>query len=224
MRNNGKSRQMGIPNPFCYERLCGCIRDNWEKIKAYFETRTKGQRHKVSQLHIRSIKDAKSLFKMNYKSLAERCNPIVSRLIGEGGFSARYMVETDIAKCFPSIYSHALVWALEGKDWAKEHREDHELWQIKLDYFVRNLKFGETNGLLIGPHASNLLSEIILTRVDECLSSIYKYYIRHIDDYNCYVETHEEAERFIVDQRKELKKYGLSLNESKTKIYELPIV
>lgn len=224
MRNNGKSRQMGIPNPFCYERLCGCIRDNWEKIKAYFETRTKGQRHKVSQLHIRSIKDAKSLFKMNYKSLAERCNPIVPRLIGEGGFSARYMVETDIAKCFPSIYSHALVWALEGKDWAKEHREDHELWQIKLDYFVRNLKFGETNGLLIGPHASNLLSEIILTRVDECLSSIYKYYIRHIDDYNCYVETHEEAERFIVDQRKELKKYGLSLNESKTKIYELPIV
>ncbi len=223
IRNNGKSRQMGIPNPFCYERLCGCIRDNWEKLKGFFEARTKGQKYKVSQLHIREINGTKSLFKMNYKSLAERCDPIVPKIISESGFSARYMVETDIAKCFPSIYSHALVWALEGKDWAKVHRSDTALWQIKLDYFVRNLKYGETNGLLIGPHASNLLSELILTRVDEFLSADYNY-LRHIDDYNCYVETHEEAERFIVDQRRALKEYGLSLNESKIKIHELPIV
>ena len=223
IRNNGKSRQMGIPNPFCYERLCGCIRDNWDKLKAYFESRTKRQKYRISQLHIREMKDTKSLFKMNYKSFAERCNPIVPKLLAEGAFSARYMVETDIAKCFPSIYSHALVWALEGKNWAKAHKDDKSLWQIKLDYFVRNLKYGETNGLLIGPHASNLLSEIILTRVDEELCSRYRY-LRHIDDFNCYVETHEEAERFIVDQRRALKEYGLSLNESKTKIHELPIV
>ena len=223
IRNNGKSRQIGIPNPFCYERLCGCIRDNWEKLKGYFEARTKGQRYKISQLHIREIKDTKSLFKMNYKSLTERCNPIAPMIISESGFSVRYMVETDIAKCFPSMYSHALVWALEGKDWAKEHRDETSLWQIKLDFFVRNLKYGETNGLLIGPHASNLLSEIILTRVDESLSARYDF-IRHIDDYNCYVETHEDAERFIVDQRKALKEYGLMLNEGKTKIHELPIV
>ena len=223
IRNNGKSRQMGIPNPFCYERLCRCIKENWENLKAYFEAHTKGQRHLISQLHIRQMKDVKSLFKMNYKSIAERCNPIVPKMIGESGFSARYMVETDIAKCFPSIYSHALVWALEGKDWAKSHKKDKTLWQIKLDYFVRNIKYGETNGLLIGPHASNLLSEIILTRVDEELASRYTY-LRHIDDFNCYVATHEDAERFIVDQRRALKQYGLSLNESKTKIHELPIV
>ena len=223
VRNNGKSRQMGIPNPFCYERLCKCLRENWDKLKAYFEAHTRGQNHKISQLHIRQMKDTKSLFKMNYKSLSERCDPIVPRLLSEGGFSARYMVETDIAKCFPSIYSHALVWALEGRDWAKTHKDDKALWQIKLDYFVRNIKYGETNGLLIGPHASNLLSEIILTKVDEELAPKYTY-IRHIDDYNCYVETHEDAERFIVDQRRILKQYGLSLNENKTKIRELPIV
>ena len=116
-----------------------------------------------------------------------------------------------------------MVWALEGKEWAKAHKDDKPSpWQVNLDYVVRNLKYGETNGLLIGPHASNLLSEIILTRVDEELSPKYKY-LRHIDDFNCYVETHEDAERFIVDQRRALKEYGLSLNESKTKIHELPI-
>ena len=36
VRNNGKARQMGIPNPFCYERLCKCLRENWDKLKAYF--------------------------------------------------------------------------------------------------------------------------------------------------------------------------------------------
>ena len=214
---------MGIPNPFCYELLCRCIRDNWEALKTFFYKRTKGQVHKVSRLHIRTMNDTKALFKMNYKSLSERCNPVVPKIISDAGFSARYMVETDIAKCFPSIYSHALVWALKDKKWAKEHKDDTSSWQMKLDTFTRNVKYGETNGLLIGPHASNLLSELILTRVDESLAQEYKY-LRHIDDYNCYVETYEEAERFIVEQRKALKEYGLSLNESKTKIHELPVV
>ncbi len=191
VRNNGKSRQMGIPNPFCYELLCRCIRDNWEALKTFFYKRTNGQVHKVSQLHIRTMNDTKALFKMNYKSLSERCNPVVPKIISDAGFSARYMVETDIAKCFPSIYSHALVWALKDKKWAKEHKDDTSSWQVKLDRFTRNVKYGETNGLLIGPHASNLLSELILTRVDESLAQEYKY-LRHIDDYNCYVETYEE--------------------------------
>ncbi|MBO8439293.1 MAG: RNA-directed DNA polymerase [bacterium] len=79
----------------------------------------------------------------------------------------------------------------------------------------------ETNGLLIGPHASNLLSEIVLTAVDSKLSKKYKY-IRNIGDYTCYVQTSDDAEKFLTDLAKELRKYDLTLNIKKTRIVELP--
>ncbi|MCB4773605.1 MAG: reverse transcriptase, partial [Sulfurovum sp.] len=48
-------------------------------------------------------------------------------------------------------------------------------------------------------------------------------YIRNIDDYECYVETHEKAEEFLIDLASELKKYNLSLNHKKTEILKLPL-
>lgn len=82
----------------------------------------------------------------------------------------------------------------------------------------------QTHGLLIGPHASNLLSEIILARVDEALlmkNADYRF-LHHIDDYTCYTESYEEAERFILDITEALRAYDLSLNEKKTSIAKLP--
>lgn len=42
---------------------------------------------------------------------------------------------------------------------------------------------GETHGILIGPHSSNILSEIILTVVDRKLYEKHYRYVRAIDDY-----------------------------------------
>lgn len=225
VRNNGEARQMGIPNPFAYERLCSFLRAYWKDLRAYFALHTKGQLHKISRIHLRRMKNTASLFKMTYQSKGDRCSPIVPRLITETDYSARYVVETDIAKCFPSIYSHALVWALKSKQWAKEHRKSEHLWQNQLDKLVRNLKSGETNGLMIGPHASNFLAELILVRVDEELCEKgYKTLVRHIDDVDYYAKTREEAERFIVEHRSALKAYELLINNKKTRIKPLPVV
>lgn len=227
VRNNGEARQMGIPNPFAYERLCSFLRTHWKDFRAYFAVHTKGQPHKISRIHLRRMKNTVSLFKMTYQSKGDRCSPIVPRLIAETDYSARYVVETDVAKCFPSIYSHALVWALESKQWAKEHRNGKGecQWPNQFDTLVRNLKSGETNGLMIGPHASNFLAELILVRVDEELyEKGYKTLVRHIDDVDYYAKTREEAERFIVEQRSALKAYELLINNKKTKITPLPVV
>lgn len=70
----------------------------------------------------------------------------------------------------------------------------------------------ETTGILIGPHSSNLISEIILVAVDGDLKNLRKgqnkteyRYIRHIDDYTCYVNSRDEAEQFTIDLAKCLK-------------------
>lgn len=155
---------------------------------------------------------------MNYKNWIDDGTPEPDIYLGK-----RYMVHADISKCYPSIYTHAIPWALVGKDVAKDNTRKKEEWYNQIDHFAQISKNGETHGLLIGPHTSNILSEIILCAIDEELSKKYDSYIRNIDDYICYVNTKEDADNFIIDLNRELRKYDLLMNHKKTEIYELPI-
>lgn len=217
MRNENTPRSLAVPNPFAYANLCNEIATNWNDILSHFESFTKDETHKTSRIHIRKLKDKKHLFEMNYKNSEKDGTPEQKLRIRN-----RFRVVADISSCFPSIYSHSVPWALIGKDLAKRNRDDKNLWFNRFDLFIRNLKNGETNGLLIGPHSSNLIAEIILTRVDSALINRGYKYIRNIDDYTCYTKTYEEAESFLLDLSIELKKYELRLNDKKTRIASLP--
>lgn len=216
MRNTNVPRMMGIPNPISYTVLCQCLKEYWSDIRAYFKEQTEGQPYKKSRIHIRLKKNDKTLFHMNYGNPAADGEPEIDLL-----FNSYYVVKADISQCFPSMYSHAIAWALVGKKKAKEDKEKDDVWYNCLDRLARNVKDGETNGFLIGPHSSNLLSEIILCAVD---SKLQKWrYFRNIDDYTCYVKDQQEAENFLVDLCMQLKEFGLSLNHKKTKIIKLPM-
>ncbi len=218
MRNINIPRILAIPNPFAHANLCNEITLNWENIKNILLENVKNQRFKISRIHIRKLKDKKHLFEMNYKNNVKDGNPEQKILIGK-----QFYVEADISNCFPSIYSHSLPWALVGKSTAKLNKDNHTEWYNKLDRVLRNSKNEETNGILIGPHSSNLISEVILTKVDKVLAKKNYSYVRYIDDYKCYVSSHEEAENFLLDLSTELKNYELHLNNKKTKICQLPL-
>ncbi|WP_058357841.1 RNA-directed DNA polymerase [Vitreoscilla massiliensis] len=238
MRNINIPRVLGIPNPFAYFNLCECLSKNWENLCQHFYENSKDWTHKISRIHIRKISENSkkifqldyegtswywlesghrdNLFSMNYKDFKEDGNPVSKLLI-----RSTYLVNADISNCFGSIYTHALSWSLVGKDIAKQERFGK--WHNDIDKLSSSLKQGETHGILIGPHASSVLSEIILVAVDNELSRNYKF-IRNVDDYSCYTKSHEEAERFLLDLSDALKKYGLSLNHKKTEILKLPLV
>ncbi len=216
MRNVNTPRPLGIPNPATYQLLCKYVSDIWPQLQEYFENETKGQEHIISRTHIRKMRDSKGLFSMNYKDWKADGTPEPDLLLG-----ARYLVHADISNCFPSIYTHALSWALVGKDLAKQNQNKAQ-WYNKLDFYTRNIKNGETHGLLIGPHVSNLLSEIILVKIDKALYDLGWRYIRNIDDYTCYVSTYEEGQLFLTELSEQLRAYDLTLNHKKTAIEELP--
>lgn len=216
IRNINVPRPLAIPDPFAYANLCHFISTIWTEIIDHFKNKTSLETYKVSRIHIRKFFQKDGLFEMNYKNFFMDGEPYQDIVI-----KAKYVAHADIANCFPSIYSHSISWALVTKQYAKANK-GQGLWFNKIDGVTRNLKFGETNGLLIGPHVSNLISEIILTSVDyELINKGFKY-IRNIDDYTCYAESYEEAERFILTLSDELKKYELTLNSKKTKIISLP--
>ena len=218
IRNVNIPRQLGLPEPFSYARLCKVLSEYWsEELQSYFRLKTENNNYKISRVHIRKLENSDAIFEMNYKKESEDGDPIRKLSIGK-----KYVVKSDIKSCYPSIYSHALSWALVGKEVAKRNPRDYELWFNKIDQCVRNIKHGETNGILIGPHASNILSEIILVSDDNLYRAGYKF-IRNIDDYYCVTETYEEAESFIKDLVSALKDYNLSVNQSKTKILNLPL-
>src|SRR5690606_13540500 len=68
---------------------------------------------------------------------------------------------------------------------------------------------------------SNLLSEIVLQRIDEELTDSGYSFIRYVDDYTAYCESREEAETFIVDLQRNLSEYRLDINNRKTRFIDL---
>ena len=220
MRNINVPRPLGIPNPMAYQKLCQCLADNWDKLKTHFSNQTLNQDYKISRIHIRKLEKNNALFSMSYSNWKIDGTPEPDLLIGN-----RYIVKADISTCFPSIYTHAIPWALVGKTYAKAHsrKSDQSEWYNQIDHFTQNCKNGETHGLLIGPHASNLLSELILTVIDKRLYDAGWRYIRNIDDYTCYVTTYEDGQKFLIALGEELRDFDLSLNFKKTEIQELPV-
>jgi len=216
MRNINIPRPLAIPEPFAYSNQCKSLSDNWSKIKNHFQIKTLNDKFKVSRIHLRKLDNKPELFTMNYKNFSKDGDPEQDIII-----RSKYIACADISNCFPSIYSHSIAWSLVGKTNAKADKNPSS-WYNQLDFHTRNVKFGETNGVLIGPHASNLIAEIILVTVDNELTSEGFKYVRNIDDYTCYVESFDEADRFFLCLSEELKKYELCLNNKKSKTVPLP--
>ena len=221
MRSINAPRLMGIPTPMKYQRLCAVIRDNWDKIRAHFHSQTDNQSYRISRIHIRKEYNEKRIFEMNYKNWRVDGNPESDLLINDKGTS-RFLVKADISTCFPSIYTHSIPWALVGKEEAKRTIRCTK-WYNLIDQACFEMRNGETHGLLIGPHASNLLSEIILTVVDKILYDTGYRFSRNIDDYDCYVNSYDEAQRFLLALEEALREFDLTINHKKTVIFELPV-
>ena len=224
MININIPRAFGIPTPMKYQRLCMVIKNYWNELRLHFHQQTDHQEYRVSRIHVRKLYGKKEIFEMNYKNWRTDGNPETRLLFLKPQGVSKYIVKADISTCFPSIYSHSLPWAFVGKEVAKATRNDNTLWYNQIDAACSTMKNGETHGLLIGPYASNLLSEVILTVVDKKLyDKGYRYY-RNIDDYECYVESYEKAQCFLHDLEEALCEFDLPLNHKKTAILPLPAV
>lgn len=215
LRDSNVPRHMGIPHPQAYAVQALAIHKHWEAIA----TQCNRPNPIFSRIYVRHVGDGK-IFEMNYKG-DERFKLEEEELQWMSG--AQFVVSADIATCFPSIYTHSIPWALHGKEAAKGSDSLIDFPGNLLDRCTQNTRDRQTNGLLIGPHASNIISEIILTQIDTDLQKKgYRKVKRHVDDYRFYAANFEEAERFIKDLGLGLRAFELSLNEKKTKISPLP--
>jgi hypothetical protein len=208
---NAVSRSYAIPHPVAYAQLSHCIASNWSDIEPF-------QTSHVSMIRPRQHKD-KRIIIMDYEKFASRTSRI-----RELAFNKRYVARADVATCFPSIYSHAIPWAVVGKALAKQNTKGG--WHNELDLHARRCSRNETQGIPVGPGTSNIIAEIVLSVVDKKLANEFDFVrgggvngmSRFIDDYSFYCDSFDEAERFIRRLGEELSQLRLNLNAKKTTI------
>ena len=215
LRDINIPRHLGIPHPESYAVQALAISKHWQEIA----THCNQPKPSVSRIYVRHVGNGR-IFEMNYKGV-ERFQLEENEIQWMAG--AKFVVEADIAACFPSIYTHSIPWALYGKGKAKKETSLTKSAGNLLDKCTQNTRDKQTNGLLIGPHASNIISEIVLTRIDTALQgSKHTKVVRHVDDYRYFADTYEEAELFVKVLGLNLRSFEMSLNEKKTRILDLP--
>lgn len=144
----------------------------------------------------------------------------------------RRLLRLDVSKCFQSIYTHSISWAVRDKTFAKKHK-DAESFDKSFDLLMQGSNWNETNGILVGPEVSRLFAEVILQQVDDDISvhlagaglSHSQLRIRrYVDDYLVFFNSEEacSAARSAIEGA--LEKYKLSINDAKTEILESPLI
>lgn len=213
-RESNGFRRLGIPNPYPYYLLSEILVDHWSDIEKVIGKIN--QSNSRSQIRPKVNNKGKRLVSMShYNKDEDFFNLIINKSIGK-----KYIVKTDISNYYPSIYTHAIAWALVGRKIAKMKKVNKGLWYNKIDFHCRMLQDKETIGIPIGPDTSSIIGEIILSAVD---STLTKYeYTRFIDDYTAFVDSKDYADEFLIDLANSLNEYRLSLNHKKTFIQELP--
>lgn len=142
------------------------------------------------------------------------------------------MLQVDVSKCFPSIYTHSIGWAVKNKRLAKAKPRANGSFDGEFDNLMQLTNYRETNGIIIGPEVSRIFAEIILQKidlnlVDKMLKNKYQVskdynFRRYVDDYFVFFRSEDVKVGFIKALESSLLEYKMHLNEAKTTIASRP--
>jgi hypothetical protein len=145
------------------------------------------------------------------------------------------MVQIDVSKCFDSIYTHSLPWAVLGKAQVKFDLEESKgTFAGRFDALMQGMNHKETNGIVIGPEFSRIFAEVILQSVDaELLDRLNRAQIfhktdyeifRYVDDFFVFYNDPSTQLKIFEVLQDTLKSKKLSINTAKIRHYQKPII
>lgn len=217
-------RPLQIANPFLYYLLVRDItaKDNWDKIKQKFQD-FKNDHIEVSSIPGLKGEEDKTLVGAIISNWWENTEQRTIEL----SIQYKYMFTTDITNCYSSIYTHAIDWAIEGKDIAKENKGNSKSLGNTIDKYIQRMQYGQTNGIPQGSALFDFIAEIILGYADKMLTdklqkeNINEYkVIRYRDDYRVFSNSKEEIEKIALALQNVLADLNFQMNTSKTRLSE----
>ncbi len=141
----------------------------------------------------------------------------------------------DISKCFDSIYTHSLSWAINNKQIVKENLGVNDFtFGGAFDRLMQGLNYNETNGIVIGPEFSRIFAEILLQQIDidvelelqqnDLIHKKHYRIYRYVDDYFLFFNGDNDKNKILEAFKHKFKEYGLYISEEKSFTYEKPII
>jgi len=146
-----------------------------------------------------------------------------------------FMLTLDVAKCFDSIYTHCMSWAVKDKVFTKKHVGVEATFAQEFDALLRYANHNETSGIVIGPEVSRVFAEVIFQEVDvqviQRLESRTKLtfgevyvFRRYVDDVFIFARTPECAQLVYDAYADVLSTFNLHANSSKSVTLIRPFV
>ena len=207
-------RIIKVPNPEQYVFLC-------EKIKKYIDEiqHTICLNENTESNPFRENKNGKFLDIPLYCQIkginTNFWETVKKRMLYSMGY--KYQLKLDLSKFYDSIYTHIMEWCISG-----EKKKAKRNWGSDLDYALRATQLKQTKGIPTGPFTSRIISEFILTTIDNELRDAGFKFKHYVDDYRFYFKTKDDAISGLKEIANIFSGYKLELNDSKTEITEYP--
>lgn len=227
-RTDLTNRTFGVIDPKIHSDIAYEISSNWADILSKLFSKE----NKVYSYSFPIPVDSKKLGQLGNSRIGRMIYEWIEMAetdLAEEAYAYKYLLKSDIKNFYPSIYTHSIAWALHTKEniRQKPNRYDYERYfGNRLDKLFQSAGDGCTNGIPIGPAASDLIGEIILSAVDTALSPIITetgtLAVRFKDDYRFLCNTKSDCDKIIRALQKELREFKLLVNEEKTCVSELP--
>jgi hypothetical protein len=252
-RGDGKFRDLSIIHPVAQLRVCDFYNDFSDLIEYYCDKSNQSLRYpakkttkfygktsadKIHSAGVEGLNEdrvtSSSYFKYKKYSFIYRFFESYDYHKLEKRFS--HMMQTDIAKCFPSIYTHSIGWATKNKRLAKAKPEGG--FDGTFDSLMQGINYNETNGIIIGPEVCRIFAEVILQQIDLDLISKLKNqtefgddglvigkdydFRRYVDDYFIFYRDDNVCKTILTALEKCLLQYKLYLNDAKTTYSKRP--
>jgi hypothetical protein len=204
-------RVLSIVNPVNQLHVAHLISSNWVHI------RKRLKRSRISEFDPQIVLkgNGRAVTGVDFDGVARRRAEILGRY-------GRY-VKTDVARFYPSIYTHAIPWSLVGKQHAKDHHHDAAFkasFANLLDKAVSAGQQGQTIGIPIGPDTSRILSELIAVEVEEIartqIPDLDDRAVRYVDDMLIGLRETETPAAVLSGLSMALYEYELEINAEKT--------
>lgn len=215
-KRNFERRPISITHPIPQLLLCHEYQNNWRSIQKWLS------RQRFSLDKIRVGTSPRGLQSIDFSLHQTKVNLIKS--------SSDWIVETDIARFYPSIYTHSITWAAYGKEKVKNNLNRYKgTLADRLDTLTRKCNRNQTIGIPIGPETSRIFAEIISSRIDDDLKGQNvelndNTADRLQDDWSIGATTLTDAEYALSQIMLSYRSYGLDINGTKTQINHLKSV
>ncbi len=206
-RPSAHPRLLSIPNPFHHYELVSICTTHFSQLLALAASSPFSSSRPVFEPHFgRAIQPNRLHVNLGIKKQNSRS-------------ARRLLLTTDVKSYYPSIYSHAVAWAISPT--SRTSRKEILLGN-RIDKHIRKMQGRRSIGLPVGPDISLLLAECLLARVDKGMKSDKLHSFRWYDDYEFATTSSDEADRLEAELQRQLNSFHLTLSNEKTCLEQLP--